>query len=258
MKKNLILMHVALILMRFSNAQETSDYNNLNGTIIYQKTDTETQVTIRICELEVIIGDLATKEERVIYDSYVTKKIIANLKDNDRIKILQIYKILYVDQPKDNGGNYLGEVWYQIEFNSIIGWVCISAGYLHRYTDPYFNNRWEIMGVIQNEVKQWTVRRMDQKLAVFVNLNIRDNPGISGTRVLYTIKPNDKDPYQTNVDVIAMTEEVETIEGKTDHWIKIKYKDYEGWIFGGYTSVERGGPKYYIPEEMVEFALGWY
>lgn len=55
------------------------------------------------------------------------------------------------------------------------------------------------------------------------------------------------------------TEETETIDGLTDHWLKIEYASNKyGWIFGGYASVERGGPKYYIPEAMIIFDLSWY
>lgn len=99
---------------------------------------------------------------------------------------------------------------------------------------------------------------MDQTLSVWENLNIRNKPGTENTKVIYTIRPRDTDPVQSNVDVIAMTQEKETIDGKTDYWLKIKYKNYEGWIFGGYASAERGGPKYYIPENTVIFDLSWY
>lgn len=94
-------------------------------------------------------------------------------------------------------------------------------------------------------------------LTVWENLNIRNNPGTSGNKVIYTIRPNNTDPQQTNVELIAMTEEDEIIDRKKDHWLKVKYKDYTGWIFGGYASAERGGPKYLIPEYTVEFDLGW-
>ena len=99
---------------------------------------------------------------------------------------------------------------------------------------------------------------MDQTLSVWENLNIHDNPGVEGNSVIYTIRPNDTDPYQSNVEVIAMTEEVETIDGRTDHWLKVNYKENTGWIFGAYASAERGGPKYYIPENSIIFDLGWY
>ena len=74
---------------------------------------------------------------------------------------------------------------------------------------------------------------------------------------MYIIRPGKTDPVQTNVEVVAMTQEKETIDGKSDFWLKIKYKDYEGWIFGGYASIERGVPKYYIPENIVIFDFFW-
>ena len=63
----------------------------------------------------------------------------------------------------------------------------------------------------------------------------------------------------SNIAARIITEETETIDGLTDHWLKIEYASNKyGWIFGGYASVERGGPKYYIPEAMIIFDLSWY
>ena len=43
-----------------------------------------------------------------------------------------------------------------------------------------------------------------------------------------------------------------------DRWVKIQYEEGKyGWVFGGYVSVERGGPKYMIPEHEIEFLVGW-
>jgi hypothetical protein len=90
------------------------------------------------------------------------------------------------------------------------------------------------------------------------NLNIRNNPGTIGTKVISKITPPGDISSQINLDVLEVTEETETIEGKTDRWLKIIYNGVEGWIFGGYTSVERGGPKYFTPEYIIAFELGWY
>lgn len=84
----------------------------------------------------------------------------------------------------------------------------------------------------------------------------REKPGLNDNVVVYTIRPGDSDPTQTNVQTLAITEESDTIDGITDRWVKISYKEHEGWIFGGYTSAERGGPRYYIPENWIAFDLG--
>lgn len=258
MKKNILIVSIIFAVSHLSFAEITANYNNANGTILLEKEENDTKVIIRKCEVDVTIGDLAKEKERIIYDDYKNKNVIGQLQDNDKIKVLEIYRIDYLNKPSNKWGNISGELWYKIESNTTTGWICLSSDYIGKYTDPYYNNRWQITNLIQSSGKNWTVRTMDQTLAVWENLNIREYPGISGNRVIYTIRPNDTDPYQSNVEVIAMTEEVETIDGIKDHWLKVKYKDYIGWIFGGYATAERGGPKYYIPEYSVEFDLGWY
>ena len=150
------------------------------------------------------------------------------------------------------------ELWYNIKSDTMEGWICIYSGYIASFRDPYFDNRYEILEVIESSGKKWTVRSLNGVVSIYVNLRIRDKPGTSGTNVVYTIRPGTTDPRQTTVDVIAITEEREKIDGKNDYWLKINYKDFTGWIFGGYAASERGGLKYDIPEYMVDFTLGWY
>jgi hypothetical protein len=81
---------------------------------------------------------------------------------------------------------------------------------------------------------------------------------MEGTTVLFKLIPENKD-QQINVSTLAITEELDIIDGIKDHWVKIKDgKGRIGWIFGGYATVERGGPKYYIPDNTVYFGLGYY
>lgn len=234
------------------------NYQNGNGTIISSTNENGIKKIVRKCEIDDIkIGDLLNKEYRDIYEDYEFKNKIGRLKDNDLIKVLEVCSIEYLEKPKNKWNNTIGELWYKILLGDVTGCICVCSDSITKYTDPYYDNRYEIIEEITNG-KKWTVRKMDQRVSVWTNLNIRNNPGTENTKVIYTIRPGDTDPIQTNVDVIAMTQEKETIEGRTDYWLKIKYKDYEGWIFGGYTSVERGGPKYYLPESMVIFDLSWY
>ena len=254
-------MFILIIFISISNymySESVPNYNSGNGTIIFQNDTKDVIETIRKCNVDITIGDLAKENERIIYNDYTSKNTIGELQDNDKIKVREIYRIEYKNEPKDKWDGVRGELWYKIEYNSSVGWICIISDYIYKYSDPYENNCWEIVEQIQSSGKKWTVRTIDQKLAVWENLNIRDNPGVTGNKIIYTIRPNDTDPVQSNVDVIAMTEETETIDGRNDHWLKIEYKDYVGWIFGGYTTAERGGPKYYIPENRVQFELGWY
>ena len=255
MKKSLFLIILlTLAQLIFANP----NYNNGNGTIIFSQNQDGVKTTIRKCEIDsIIIGDLLADKNRNIYSNYNFSKKIGKLNDNDAIKILEVCTIEYLNKPKDKWGNPSGELWYKIIYNDIEGCIWVSPSALGEGEDPYFNNNYEVLEEINNG-KKWTVRKLNQVVSVWENLNIRDNPGTEKTNVIYTIRPRETDPFQTNVDVIAITEEKETIDGKTDYWLKIKYKNYEGWIFGGYASVERGGPKYYLPEAMIDFDLSWY
>ena len=255
MKKSLFLIILlALAQLIFANP----NYNNGNGTIIFSQNQDGVKTTIRKCEIDsIIIGDLLADKNRNIYSNYNFSKKIGKLNDNDAIKILEVCTIEYLNKPKDKWGNPSGELWYKIIYNHIEGCICVSPNALGEEKDPYFNNNYEVLEEINNG-KKWTVRKLNQVVSVWENLNIRDNPGTEKSNVIYTIRPRETDPFQTNVDVIAITEEKETIDGKTDYWLKIKYKNYEGWIFGGYASVERGGPKYYLPEAMIASDLSWY
>jgi len=98
-------------------------------------------------------------------------------------------------------------------------------------------------------------------VAVYERLNVRDKPGLEGKK-LFMLHDYDKGAGknpQENHEILAITEESETIDGHKDHWLKVEYQPGKyGWIFGAYAGVERGGPKYYIPENMVKFDLGWY
>ena len=255
MKKSLFLIIlVVLAQLIFANP----NYNNGNGTIIFSQNQDGVKTTIRKCEIDsIIIGDLLADKNRNIYSNYNFSKKIGKLNDNDAIKILEVCTIEYLNKPEDKWGNPSGELWYKIIHKNKEGYICISPTSLSEYSNPYFDNRYEILEEINSENK-WTVRKLNQLVAVWENLNIRNKPGTSNTEIIYTIRPGNSDPIQTNVEVIAITQEKDTIDGKSDYWLKIKYKNYEGWIFGGYTTVERGGPKYYLPEAMIDFDLSWY
>lgn len=255
MKKYLLLL-IAILFSSMLFADP--NYNNGNGTIILEKKTDNINTIVRKCEVDVKIGDLLKEENRIIYDDYESKKIIGKLKDNDNVKVLQVCRREFPLEKKDSNQNVKGEVWYKIQKEKTVGWLCIYSSYLNEYSDPYYNNRYEIIEKITSSGKNWTVRSMDQSLSVWKNINIVDVPGTKGNNIIYTIKPGDEDPIQTNINIIAMTEEVETIENQTDHWLKVEYKNFTGWIFGGYATAERGGPKYYIPENTVQFCLGWY
>ena len=235
------------------------NYNNGNGTIISESNLHDKKIVIRKCIVEEVIGNLLREENRVIFNAYKNGKKIAELKDNDKVTVLEICTIEYLEKPKDKWENSQGELWYKIQTLEVTGWIHISLSILGKYNDPYYNNRYEIVEVVESSGKTWTVRTMDQTISVWNMVKVMDDPGLGGETLFVLHESKIEGSQQENYTVVAMTEETETINGITDYWLKIEYLPGEyGWIFGGDASVERGGPKYYIPEWTVENDLRWY
>jgi hypothetical protein len=231
---------------------QVNDYNNGNGSILETKIERNVKWVIRKHIQIIKIGDLANNENLNIIDNLTLANgnIIGKLKLNDTINITQIAETT------------VGDVYYvflKIEVDDKInGWIFFDKGKLESapYFAPYYNNRWEILERINVGERTWTCRRIEQIVSVWEVLNIRDKPGLIDTKVISKIIPP-KYP-QVNVNVLGITEENDTIDGKQDRWLKIDYNGITGWIFGGYSGVERDGPKYYFPESLIYFGLGWY
>lgn len=257
MKKSILL---AALLCITQIAFANPNYKNGNGTIISSSEKDGTKITIRKCEIDNIkIGDLYNKNKLKIYADYSLDKPIGTLKENDVIKVSEVCTIAHLNKPNDKWNNPAGELWYKIYFNGKAGCLCISSS-LGEYTEPYFENRYEILEELKTS-KTWTVRKLKQLVSVWERLNVRETPGLDGKKVfmLHDFDSGSGKNPQENHEIIAITEETERIDGRTDHWLKIEYAPGKyGWIFGGYATVERGGPKYYIPEAMIEFELRWY
>jgi hypothetical protein len=133
-----------------------------------------------------------------------------------------------------------------------IGWL-----YLGIDIDPYGDGIWSIEETMKIKNKKWTIRKMTGGLSVWKTLNVNDKPGFDGARILFRLVPTTDNP-QLDVTILAITEEKDTVGGLSDYWVKIKDENNRtGWIFGGYTSVERGGPKYRIPNVSISFEY-WF
>jgi hypothetical protein len=252
MKKILILCFFLfnMLILCFS---QSNNYANGNGTIIETKTDGNVRWIYRKHIQYIQIGDLANDENLIIYNKPALKNgaITGKLKINDDIHITGVMEAI-------EANHYY--YWLNINMdNGINGWIfCGDDEYDGaRYRIPYFDNRWEIIESINSGGKLWTIRKMiGQLVSVWEVLNIRDKPGLTDSKIISKIVPTG-DP-QINLNVIEATEEKETIDGRTDRWLKINYNGVEGWIFGGYTSIERGGPQYWTPETIIYWKLGSY
>jgi hypothetical protein len=65
------------------------------------------------------------------------------------------------------------------------------------------------------------------------SLRVRDSSGLQG-KVLGAV------PYSEKVDLLEETGAVLTIQGATGRWSKIRWKNLEGWVFGGFLDYALG------------------
>ena len=240
-----------ILVMLFSEVVFSQDnYGNGNGKVLDHVPGMGGLWTkIRKHEQQIRLYDGAVLP---VYESYGKKsREIFRLRGGDTVNITQF--AYYDDLNLINIGERFSG-WVKIEAsNNRSGWVFTGPD------DFYAEDNWAILEIITNNNKRWTVRKIiNSHIVVNPRVNLRDKPGISGTTVLYTY-PHDS----SVVEVIAITEEKDSINGKTDHWLRIM-DDYRriGWVFGGETNNgEAGGRrvKYSnLPEEELELIIRFY
>ena len=250
-----LFVFATLISAQTTQIPHTPDYAGGNGTIIEETEDDVYKTTARKHYQTVKIGDMARDERRIIYSNMEKSAKIYELKDNDELEISEIWNIM-----TKNDGLY--HIWLKVKTNDYSGFLCYSEPYYNKYhkeyrnnlPDPYENDAWEIIETISSGNKKWTVRKMTQGLSVFAStdeIELHDKPGETGTKVIgYVPTSYKKGNGQINVETEALTDDAK--------WARITFEGKTGWINGLYLSAERGGPKYYIPEDVLNFNLGWY
>lgn len=259
-KKCLFFLIISTILIIFcsQSIEAEANYANGNGTIIEIKNIGNSKWIFRKHIQNIQIGDLRYKGnlDTAIYKetNLEQKNIIGQLKFKEYIKTKQVIEEIIGD---------IYNIWLNIETDNIENGYVFLGKYSYenaKWNDPYFNNKWEIVDYIKVGDRTWTIRKMiTDKNSVWTALDVRDNPGLTNTNIIGKIIPplNEYGYYQMIfLDIIEATEEKDMIEKRSDLWLKINYNGIIGWIFGGYTGVERGGPKYAIPENVIFSRLG--
>ena len=246
------------------------DYANGDGTII-SKTENDTRcIEIRKHIQKVEIGDMASGEKRNLYSDINKTKLLYTLQDYDEVEISEFWT---VTEKKEN----LNYCWLKVKVEGFSGFILFYNSYYNPHTNiisdfgnPYQNNRWEIIETIHSAYKRWTVRKLTESLSVFSDsseIELRDIPGEYYSSIIGYVPTSYKDGNsQINVETEAVTEELDVIEEiKQGHlsaheapWVRITYNGKTGWILGSYLSAERGGPKYYIPEHVIDWGMGWH
>jgi hypothetical protein len=231
-------LFVTFIILSISSCNKKSvNYNNGNGKIVKsEKIDTYTQIT-RKHNQTIFVSDETESSLLDVYEK--PDKNAKNCKDikyGDSIQITNVLTKKYKDK---------NETWLKVNNNTKSGWILLGN------EDPYSDNSWSVIDKVKVNYTKWTVRKLEQGIAIWKDTKVYDKPGQRKGEIAIINKNNDLS--QVNLNTIALTEETDTIEGKTDHWADVIYNGNDkGWIFCGDATVERGGPKYLIPENMIE------
>ena len=234
MKKIFILLALSFVSNLFAQTSEV-----VNGTIIDNITRDNHSLVIRKHEQTLTIDWAAESYSLILYDDPIKKNKIEDLHRKQEINIKQL---IFVDGKK---------TWMKIQVNDKEGYILYS----NRIDDPYKDNSWMPAGTIKSENKTFHILKCKQGFIVQTNLRIRDKPGLEGNKIGLIVASTGSDNWAF-VSTIEVTKEKETIDNMTERWAKIEYKGITGWVFGGYLEMERGGPRFNAPENIIELTLG--
>ena len=219
------------------------NYENGNGTIIEQTENNDFYILKRKHKQKLELGEMCNDFN--IYENVNKNEILTKVILNDTVDVAE----LWVLQSKNK---LQKSVWLKVSYKGFQGFIYYST------SDPYINNRWEILEKINVGNKVWTARKVCQTLSVFSEksfVELYDKPGKVGATVIGKIPSSYKNGNgQESIMTEAITEEYDG--SYTDRWVRITVDGKTGWVHGAYLSAERGGPIYYIPEDLIDFGMG--
>lgn len=237
------------------------NYDNGNGTILDYKIENEYLVITRKHETRLSLM-LFFSQQNIIYEEPdINSNELYVITENCHVNTFQIVfsKNLHTNEAVS---------WVKIiTDDNIAGWLKVKTT-----SEIYSDGNWAILEIINVNNENWTVRKMNkttlfvdfddlnrvhykdyQGIVLYDSIDIRNNPGINGTEVIFTLKMEDsKRVYFT---ILAITEEVDSIDGQIEHWLKIEFEDGRiGWIFGGYAG-HYADPRYPFPNSIIGILL---
>jgi hypothetical protein len=216
-----------------------ADFQNGNGTIIQRYSTNEISWTIRKHSQELIMDSWPDQEHYYIYSEPTldVNKRIFSLKKGEEYQCIEIATATSAQKNTTN--------WIKVKTQTNkIGWKFLGN------SDPYQNDQWSIEDVIKTINRIWTIRKIEGTLATEQTVTIQEKPGENSSNILTKITVPEND--WINIRIIAISEEEDTIDSISDHWVKVITSDgIYGWVFGGFLTAMRGGPKYLTPEEIV-------
>jgi murein DD-endopeptidase MepM/ murein hydrolase activator NlpD len=151
---------------------------------------------------------------KVRSDPSLSSETVGSLSKNEVVEVLE-----YSSHSETYNG--ISSKWARIKTDNLTGWV--FAYYLVASTAD------------GGAVKEDLVSHLAKGASLYVKsdiLRVRDAPDDLGT-VVFSLQNKDK------VSVLEIESEEVSLGGKKSKWVKIKYLDYEGWVFGAFLSKDK-------------------
>ncbi|MDR0456415.1 MAG: hypothetical protein LBH20_07010, partial [Treponema sp.] len=192
----------------------SGNYENGNGTIIEIKYEDNVLWTFRKHIQQMKMNWFDDFPDLIIYDKPLIENgnIVGTLR-NENLNVAQV-----VEANVQNTDFYH---WIKIYTNNnISGWIFFGK-YDYNFSlfrTPYFNNRWEIIETIKNNNGVWTIRKLDGGISIIpftgdiFEFTVHNEPGFN-SEIIEILNPRENNTSQINLDIIAATEELDTIEG---------------------------------------------
>ena len=223
--------------------KETPDYNNENGTIIFEKKDKNQTITIRKHKQvikEIYIDD--NKTISVMSNYTPDAKILGSIKNGETITV---NKVMTKELNKKT------EVWLEISFNNSVGWIFISES---TWANPYSTyDFYSILYYKEINSVMIPVRNIKLQGKIFGPVNLYKEPYTESdvmTQAHMTfnkfIDDNGKDYYLPEKSVWLEGDELIFINNTP--WIYTEFEGIKGWTCFDELSTERGGYQIYTPE----------
>jgi hypothetical protein len=241
-------------------AYSQPNYANGNGTIIKVENTGKTTRTFRKHIQRIQTKNIADINVSFIKNLNLYKN--PEIKEDEIVGKLNYGDFINIEQILETNTGKEYSVWFYLsKDDGIKGWFFggeCETGFEYGRA-PYAHNRWEIIEHININNKVWTIRKLVHTFVLLdgtITTNMYDKPGLRNTNVISKI--SNPDSPELFVRATAATEEEETINGKTDRWLKINYEGTEGWIFGAPVSPLFNIPPYDIPEVLIWIMFGFF
>ncbi len=142
-----------------------------------------------------------------------TSEVTGKLYSGDVVEVLEYTS--YYDYYAGNRGR-----WAKVRMDSVTGWV--FSYYLKEIGSDPVDNKPEYTSYLEKG------RTLYVKSDI---LRVRDAPDDMGI-VVFSLENRQK------VTITDMESDEITLGGKKSKWVKVKYLDYEGWVFGAFLSTD--------------------